>query len=297
MRQERLYVLVGLFVGGAISLTILTALFIYDEYLHEKVETYVMFFKGSLAGVHVASEVTYRGVKIGEVKLIEITENTENQIKIPVYVQFFVEKKFVGKQNPIQVLIDKGYVANIRKPNFLTGIASIDLIRGPASYKAAQTHYNGYPIFPTNNQLEEYTSLDDAIRAAKQAFQDISSFMRGDKVSGALDATSTMAKSVEEMVKNINHLIPPTLVIFSESLKQFSGLVDHLDRLMPSTLSDLSHSLKEVSVLAVNLDQLVPPALNNFSQGMQQVSEAANSTQNLTDYLARHPESLLRGKK
>jgi paraquat-inducible protein B len=208
-----------------------------------------------------------------------------------------VEKKFVGKQNPIQVLIDKGYVANIRKPNFLTGIASIDLIRGPASYKAAQTHYNGYPIFPTNNQLEEYTSLDDAIRAAKQAFQDISSFMRGDKVSGALDATSTMAKSVEEMVKNINHLIPPTLVIFSESLKQFSGLVDHLDRLMPSTLSDLSHSLKEVSVLAVNLDQLVPPALNNFSQGMQQVSEAANSTQNLTDYLARHPESLLRGKK
>lgn len=298
MRQERLYVLVGLFVGGAISLTILTALFIYDEYLHEKVETYVMFFKGSLAGVHVASEVTYRGVKIGEVKLIEITENTEkNQIKIPVYVQFFVEKKFVGKQNPIQVLIDKGYVANIRKPNFLTGIASIDLIRGPASYSATQTHYNGYPIFPTNKQIEDYITLDDAIRSAKQAFQDISNFMQGDKVSTVLDATSTMANRVDEMVKNINKLIPPTLVTFSESLKQFSELVGHLDHLMPMTLKELARSLKEVSSLASNLDQLMPPALNNFSQGMQQVSEAANSTQNLTDYLARHPESLLRGKK
>lgn len=273
MRQERLYILVGLFVGGAICLSVLTALYIYDEYLHEKVETYVMFFKGSLAGIHVTSDVTYRGVKIGEVKLIEITENTEkSQIKIPVYVQFFVERKFVGKQNPIQLLINRGYVANIRKPNFLTGIASIDLIRGPVSYKTSLTHYNGYPIFPTNNTGEDYTTLDDAIRAAKQAFQDFSNLVQGARVKGVLDATSTMAHSVDKMVQDIDKLIPPTL-------------------------ADFSGSLKEVSALVTDLDQLMAPALANFSQGMRQLSDAANSTQNLTDYLARHPESLIRGKK
>ncbi|CDZ77077.1 Paraquat-inducible protein B [Legionella massiliensis] len=298
MRQERLYILVGLFVGGAICLSVLTALYIYDEYLHERVETYVMFFKGSLAGVHVTSEVTYRGVKIGEVKLIEITENSEkSQIKIPVYVQFFVERKFVGKQNPIQLLVNRGYVANIRKPNFLTGIASIDLIRGPSSYKTSLTHYNGYPIFPTNNAVEDYTTLDDAIRSANQAFQDFSDLIRGERIRGAIDSTSTMAHSVDRMVQDIDKLVPPTINSFAETIKRFSALVDTLDKLMPPTLADFSNSLKEVSSLATDLDQVMTPALADFSQGMRQVSDAANSTQNLADYLARHPESLIRGKK
>jgi paraquat-inducible protein B len=273
MRQERLYILVGLFVGGAICLTLLSALYIYDEYLHERVETYVMFFKGSLSGLHVNSDVTYRGVKIGEVKLIEITEIVDkNQIKIPVYVQFFVERKFVGKQNPIQLLINKGYIANIRKPNFLTGIASIDLIKGSPTGNAYLNTYNGYPIFPTNNQAEEYTSLDDAIQSAREAFIAMSNFVKSDRVNSVLETTKTMANSVDTMVKNIDKLASPTLVDFSQSLKVLTQLVN-------------------------NLDQIIPPAFANFSVGMKKVSEAANSTQNLTDYLVRYPESLLRGKK
>lgn len=273
MRQERLYILVGLFVGGAICLAILTALYIYDEYLHERVETYVMFFKGSLAGIHVTSEVTYRGVKIGEVKLIEITENIQkNQIKIPVYVQFFVERKFVGQQNPIQLLINKGYVANIRKPNFLTGVASIELSQGSVAYKGQRVGYNGYPVFPTTNKVEEYTSLDEVLGSAKQAFKNISIFVQSARINAVLDATKDMTVSVEKMVNTVDKLIPPALTTFSQSLKQISDLV-------------------------INLDQLMPPALTNFSEGMKKVSEAAGSTQNLADYLAQYPESLLRGKR
>ncbi len=298
MRQERLYVLVGLFVGGAITLTIFIALFIYDEYLHEKVETYVMFFKGSLAGIQVASDVTYRGVKIGEVKHIEITENVDkNQIMIPVYVQFFVERNFVGKQNPISLLVNKGYVANIRKPNFLTGVGSIDLIKGTLSYSTTQTSYNGYPIFPTNNKAEEYTSLDDAFESAKKAFQDISVFIQSTRVNSVLDATKTMAVTVDTMVKNLDKLIPPTL-------NSLDKMVNTIDQLVPPTLKSFTESLKQFSKLSTNLEHLVPPALTNFSQSlkevssaMNEVSDAANSTKNLTDYLQRYPESLIRGKK
>ena len=224
MRQERLYVLVGLFVGGAISLTILLGLYIYDEYLHEKVETYVMFFKGSLAGIHVTSDVTYRGVKIGEVKLIEIAEDPEkNRIRVPVYVQFFVERKFAGRQNPIQHLIDKGFVANISKPNFLTNVASIDLIKNPTTYRSSLIPYKGYPIFPTNYKVEERVSLDDAFQSAKEAFENISIFIRAihtTKINEVLDATKNMTGSIEKMVKTIDDLVPPTMTNFSESLKE-----------------------------------------------------------------------------
>jgi paraquat-inducible protein B len=291
MRQERLYVLVGLFVGGAVSLSILIGLYLYDEYLHEKVETYVMFFKGSLAGIQVASEVTYRGVKIGEVKLIEITESQdEKKIRIPVYVQFFVERKFVGKQNPIQLLVNKNYVANIRKPNFLTGVASIDLVKGPVSYNTPLQTYNGYPVFPTSNKAEVYTNLDDAFASAKKAFEDISEFIQSARVNGVLDATKIMAINVDNMVKNFDKLIPPTLATVTQSLKQFSTLTSNLDQLVPPTLNSFSQSLKQVSD-AANSTQ------SSFSRSMKQVSDAAISAQNLMDYLARYPESLIRGKK
>ncbi|MBA3536285.1 MAG: MCE family protein [Tatlockia sp.] len=316
MRQERLYVLVGLFVGGAVSLSILIGLYLYDEYLHEKVETYVMFFKGSLAGIQVASEVTYRGVKIGEVKLIEITESQdEKKIRIPVYVQFFVERKFVGKQNPIQLLVNKNYVANIRKPNFLTGVASIDLVKGPLFYNTPLQTYNGYPVFPTSNKAEVYTNLDDAFASAKKAFEDISEFIQSARVNGVLDATKTMADNVDNMVKNFDKLIPPTLATVTESLKQFSSLTSTFDKLIPPTMATVTESLKQFSTLTSNLDKSVPPTLDNFSLSLKQVSEAANSTQssfarsmkdvsnaaisiqNLMEYLARYPESLIRGKK
>ncbi|MBA2655961.1 MAG: MCE family protein [Tatlockia sp.] len=291
MRQERLYVLVGLFVGGAISLSILLALYIYDEYLHEKVETYVMFFRGSLSGIQVSSDVTYRGVKIGEVKHIEITEDTiSNKIRIPVYVQFFVDRNFVGKQNPIQALVGKGYVANIKKPNFLTGVASIDLMKGVSSYPNKGVNYNGYPIFPTTIKAEENTNLDDAFASAKQAFQDISSFIQSARVNGVLDATKSMAVTVESMVKNLNHIIPPTL-------NSMNMMVKTIDKLVPPTLVSFTQSLKQFSVLTTNLEQLVPPALATFTESMKEVSDAANSTQNLMDYLQRYPESLIRGKR
>ncbi len=51
-----------------------------------------MFFKGSLTGLEASSIVTYRGVRIGQVTAIEITENkAKSEVEIPVYVQFLLK--------------------------------------------------------------------------------------------------------------------------------------------------------------------------------------------------------------
>lgn len=248
MRQERLYTLVGFFIGGALILTLLTAIFLYDVYLHKKIETYVMFFKGSLKGLETSSTVTYRGVKIGEVKRIEITENiSNNKIDIPVYVQFFVEKKIGLHQNPVQLLINNGYVANITKPNFLSGIADIELIQSTLKQKFIPAKYHGYPIFPTKNKAEEYTTLDETLKAAKKAFEDISEFVNSKEIRETIDSAGAMADSFYKLANNIDQNLPTVVAYLNQSLKQ--------------------------------------------------ISSAAYSTQNLTDYLSRYPESLLRGKK
>ncbi len=96
MRQERLYIGIGVFVFFAFVLALVSSAFLYSRYLHGKTETYVMLFKGSLNGLNANSPISYRGVKIGEVNRIELTATKSGtNVSIPVYVEFFVEKSFV----------------------------------------------------------------------------------------------------------------------------------------------------------------------------------------------------------
>ncbi|KTD33638.1 MlaD family protein [Legionella israelensis] len=246
MRQERLYTLIGIFVVGAFGLLIYGSIFFYNEYIKEKMETYVLFFKGSLNGLESRSTVTYRGVKIGEVSFIELTENTlKNMVDVVVYVQFFVDKTGF-RDNPIRLLINKGFVADISKPNFLTGVASIELIQTDKPPSSKQHYYRGYPIFPTVPQVEKYTSFDETLKSAKKTLDEIREFLQTKELQKTAESLRKMADSIE--------------------------------------------------ILANNLNQNVSPFVAYFSQSLKEVGKAAYSTQNLMDYLSRHPESLLRGK-
>lgn len=248
MRIERFYTFLGLFVFGAIFLSSITAFFLYDLNLHKHADRYVMFFKGSLRGLDTTSSVTYKGVKIGQIKLIELTEDEANQqIKIPVYVQFYIERTFVGKQDPIKLLIDRGYVARIRQPNLLTGISSIDLVKPEIPRIIEQEYFEGYPIFPTLHRIEQYSTIDETLKKAQKTLQDISDFIVSEKVRETVDATKDMAMSFERLANTLN--------------------------------------------------QRSPLVFDTVDQSLSNISGAANSMQNLMDYLSRNPESLLRGKK
>lgn len=247
MHKERFYTIFGLFVGGAVLLTTATILFFYDVYLSETGGSYVMFFNGSLSGIDATSRITYHGVKIGEVKRIELTEDPVNhQILSPVYVRFYVEKKFIGITNPIETLVQNGFVANIKTPNLLTGISTIELVKEKKTRAYVPTRYNGYLVFPTKINVKKYNSMDATLLAAKKTFEDISAFLESSRVKDSLDATRAAANSFNQ--------------------------------------------------LATTLNQQVPPVLLSVNRGISQVAGAANSTQNLTDYLLQHPESIVRGR-
>lgn len=249
MRQERIYIGIGFFVFGAFMLAIVSTFFFYNQYLQGKIETYVMLFKGSLSGLDVTSPITYRGVKIGAVKRIELTANkSKSNVAIPVYVEFFVEKSFVQKDNPIQILIDNGIVATITAPNILTGTASIELVPAEAKQPplTLTRTFHGYSMFPTETTSEDDTTANDTLKTVRKTLRDISKLLTSKEVQETINAIRIMADSI--------HL-----------------LAHSVDKQMPSTLLFINESLKEIS-------------------------KAAYSTRNLTDYLARHPESLIRGK-
>lgn len=248
MRQDRLYIITGFFVLGALLIIIAGSSFLYKQFLTSQIETFVMVFKGSLKGLEAGSPVTYRGVKIGEITRIEITENEAGtKVIIPVYVEFFVEKTLGFTKNPIQLLINNGYIANISKPSFLTGVADVELVKNDKPTFTFLTHtFHGYPVFPTQNKVEEYITVDEVLKTANKMFSDISALTHSKEILATFNAATLMATHVDKLSGDINEYLPNTL--------------------------------------------------QNINQNLNKIGSAADSTKNLTDYLSRYPESLLRGK-
>ena len=248
--HEQHYKKIGFFVFGAMLLSLSAGFLFFGHYLQGKVETYVMLFNGSLTGVDITSPITYRGVKIGEVSRIELTATkTKSKIAIPVYVEFFVEKSFVQQDNPIDILIEDGVVATIAAPNIFTGTASIQLVQGKSKTPPSLSKtFHGYPKFPTQNATEEEEiNLNDTLHSARQAFNDISQFVKSKEFKQTLITIKDTSDSIDKLARTLDNQVPGVLLYFGDSLKEFS--------------------------------------------------RAAYSARSLTDYLARHPEALLRGKK
>lgn len=243
MRQDKMYTLIGIFVVGAFVLLIYGSVFFYNTYLRERAETYVLFFEGSLNGLESGSIVTYRGVKIGEVTLIELTEDAlRNMVDVVVYVQFFVDKA-TFRHNPIRLLIEQGFAADISKPNFLTGVASIQLIQNDRAIPVRQAHYQGYPVFPTAHQVEKYTTLDETLESAKKTLDDVRSFVRSKEMQETVESLRQMADSFEALATNLNRNVSPFVSSFTQSLGQVSraaysaqNFMDYLSRYPESLL-------------------------------------------------------------
>lgn len=234
MHQERFYTFVGIFVVGALCLIIFTARFFYKESLLANHDTYVMFFKGSLTGLKVTSKVTYRGVKIGEVKLIEIAENKDKtEVEIPVYVDFYVARTYGRKYHPVDILIKKGYLATVMQTNFLTGDAEVALIPSPKPTKKIRfknSFYNTYPIFPTIEN-KQTTSFSDALTSLKTTLNTISTFLHSKEIAQVIEQTKAMADSIEKLANNLDQNTVPFIAYFTQALTQFSKAANSAEHL------------------------------------------------------------------
>lgn len=276
MRQQQIHTGIGIFVFGAFILTCVSVFTFFNQYVKGKVETYVMFFNGSLNGLDASSSVMYRGVKVGGVRRIElIADKTSETVMIPVYVEFFVGKSFAKHGNPIKILINKGIVATISSSNLLTGTASIELVQGIKKHGPLKlSEFHGHTRFPTESFMDKNTAAADTMQALRKTLTDISGFLASKEMSDTMLAIRDAAISIKTATK---------------SVREAASSVEE------GALS-LKSGAKSVDTFALLMDQQVPGVIRTFNDTLKEISKTAYSTRNLTDFLARHPESLLRGK-
>ena len=250
-------------------------------------ETVLMYFNQSLRGLSPGAPVDFRGVVIGEVKSIGVQfDRNEREFRMPVLVQIYPDRLRrpvagqVGQSSQPQetdaqrrqrlnFLIAKGLRAQLRTGNLLTGQIYVALDFFPKA-PAAKIDPSKTPTeLPTmQNSLDELQSQVQEIvgKVNKVPFEEI-----GKDVRTSLATLDKTLKGAEQLTRTLNNDVSPEITAAMKDARK--------------TISSAERTLAEDSPLQTDMRQM-----------LQELTRAAGSVRVLTDYLERHPESLLRGK-
>jgi paraquat-inducible protein B len=238
-----------------------------------------MRFEHSLRGLNVDAPVEFLGVKIGKVVSVNL-DYDEAKHSFPVIVGAVVYPQRLGMaydklsalaqargdtdlSQVMAKLVDYGLRAQARTGNLLTGQLYIAFDFVPKAPKVA--------FDPTAKPLMMPTAAGDFDRLQEQ----LSSIV--DKISKI--PFDTIGQNLDGSLKELNG-----------TLKQVNT------ELAPEAKKTLQDAQKTIGTANSALSQ-DSPLQQNIGQSMEELQRAARSLRVLTDYLGRHPESLIRGRK
>jgi paraquat-inducible protein B len=302
-------------VVGDIVLIIVAILVLGSGKFFEKRYIFVMFFEGSVNGLNVGAPVTFKGVKIGTVKDIQLRFNVDDKImKIPVYVEFdpgaiVREGAFLPENLPrnMNALIDRGLRATLQMQSLITGLLMIELDFYPDKPAKLTGYEIGYMEIPTissglDQMLKkvEKIPLDELVRKLTSAIEGIDRTINSPKLTESINSMSIAMKDIEQIMNKINNDIGPITKGVNETVRDVQKLVQNLDSRVTQLSSDLDRTITAATGTLQELQQTAAgesPLSYRLAAALEDLSAAARSLRELTDTLERNPESLLRGKR
>jgi len=246
---------------------------------------YVADFMGNQRGLEAGSAVELQGVEVGEVKESHQAYDSRHHT-LTTRVTYYIDPEridILGLTRPpglsqhdaasewIEKLVGDGLRAQITSASFLTGQKLVGLEMIPEAPRA---------------HLEP---AGEYIRMPSTASGDFASVL----------------KDLQNVLRNIDHATAgPQLGHALQSLDETLTRLDRVTQDIEPDIKSLIKSLRDTADSAQNtLNTMQGVVGNSAASGtdlpklMRELTEAARSVRSLADYLDRHPESLLRGRK
>jgi paraquat-inducible protein B len=308
--------LIGVFVLGALVLAVIALVIFGSGKFFERRITYVMYFDGSVKGLNIGSPVVFRGVKIGSVKDIELKADMKDfKLVIPVYVQVEPQKVTIMQGAPahgqyIEELVKKGLRAQLEMQSIVTGqlMINVDFYPDkPARFVGLDTKYPEIPTVPS--------PLDEMLKTAQElplkelfdrllkSIAGIEKIANSPQMTASLDSLSESLKEARKILTKVDQEIGPMMASLKETSSSFKAIADKSEGVpaaVEKTLATAQDALKQAEKTFISVQNL---ASNNsvlvyqVDNALEEVSRASRSVRSLSDYLYRHPESLISGKK
>jgi len=246
---------------------------------------YALRFDESAAGLQSGTPVQLRGVEVGEITRAQLMldaaagtvyESAGMSID-PSALQLVGvphgagPKQLAATRAGIARLIARGLRAQLVTANFLTGQKVIALDIAP---DAPAVHFDAdaeVPLFPTLHGAD----LDTILHSLQSTLHHLDAATAGPALGNAVKNLDATLSHLEQITRAVQPEIKPLVA----SLRATASAAQ-------AAANSANSAIGPDSALASELPGL-----------LQQVSEAARSVRELADYLDRHPESLLRGRK
>jgi paraquat-inducible protein B len=239
---------------------------------------WILEFEGSVRGLSVGAPVEFKGIKFGEVTHIMAEFDMETlspRIRVfittePEVFEVVGDETRISEVEKLEKLVEKGMRAQLKTGSLLTGHLFVDLdfhLDAPP----AQIKYDGvYPELPTvPAPLEEITK---SVTKIVDKLDQIPLEQIGNDLRDTMAHLNKSTEQLQKLMQNINEKVAPAAT---------------------ATLEKTETTLTKVGRL---LDAESPTGYE-LKRALSELANAAHNINLLTDYLERHPESLVYGKE
>ncbi len=310
-----LFIIVGLVLGVG-------AIFLFgSSQFFSRTRNYILYFDSSLQGLDPGTPVKFRGVTIGRVAevLIHFNQGPADST-LPVIIE--INEALLDKRSEqtfrltdaaqFDNYIRRGLRGHLEIQSILTGLLYVDLDFLPATppkFHQLKPVYTEIPTAPTDIQKllaslyrvdlggisEKLTSI---LAKLDTTLGEIQMNEINSGLTNLLLSLNAVARSPE---------LTNTLISARETLEEFRLLssklryrVDGLSDSLNETLTQSGQALSELRKGVEDLRDVLSPqsALrHDLDTALDQVGEASRSVEGLADFLKRHPNALISGRK
>lgn len=326
---------VGAFVLGAIALAVAGVLIFGSGKFFADTDKYVLHFEGSVKGLNTGAPVMFRGVKIGSVTDILLRyDPVDLSVHIPVIIEvdrsrFSRINKVKERRTSINVLIERGLKAQLQLQSVVTGQLMVDLDFYPEDpvnlVGNNDIPYAEVPTIPSNLQkltkTLEQLPLDELFNKLVKTVEGIERLINSPEISEsfvslkkALDSADRvfahLDSSIDPLVQSIEGTSDAARSAFLQAEKTFAleegvpgELASDIRETMTSAreaLTSAQNALKQTEQTLITYQGFVAEdsdLVYEINNAAREFSEAARSVRYFVDYIDRHPEALLRGKR
>ena len=325
--------LIGAFVLGAIILATIVILLLAEGNWFQERREHVMYFREVGQGLQVGAPVVFLGVKIGNVKQIQLAiDNTNHRIIVPVTIELepHIVRTSSGEEINLQErltirdLINRGLRARLKTQSLLTGQLYVDLDfypDKPAHFFSEDPKASEIPTIPTTiheltTMLENFPmdSFLADLSAISSAINKILSSESTRNIPLRLEATLTHLESITaeldaedepllvEVKSNLLDL-HKSITAVKSAMGKVGRAADRVNELAEpdsEMYSNISRAGDELSNAAQALQDLAneqSPTIERLNLSLQEITRAARALRLLAETLEKQPEALLRGKR
>jgi paraquat-inducible protein B len=323
---------IGAFLVGSLALIVSAILIFGGGQLLKNKSQYVIYFDSALNGLNIGAPVKLQGVQIGTVKEISIElDKNATRITKPVVIEidsemvldsgghpFKMASSLEQRQQNTKQLIDAGIKAQLQSQSLLTGLLYVEF----NFYRNEPLHLTGLnykdlpelPAVPTTADQIKNTAdelimkfrqlpIEDIVNDLAATLKEMREIATSDELKKNRVALAKTLNETERLVASLNQNLSPLLINMNGTVVDTRTMVQEFTHEMrpvmlstEKTLNAATDVLKESKQALGSVETLTATDAPLW-QSLESLRDAANSTKTLTDYLERHPDSIIYGKE